>query len=92
MDNFRIKIRDFFNEKWLKSEKKNHEFRLSNNLNYLKREYSRCFCTEMSGSQLIEFLIDNELEKINKLPNYLGDYSSSKITNLKDEYKLNKVE
>lgn len=91
MDEYRRKIAIFFNEIWLKSEKQKVVLSMSKNMYLLRRTYSRVYNTNLSKSQIVELLISNELNRINMMPNYEGDYSSSNLTFLKDEYKLTKA-
>ena len=88
MDNFRIKIQDFFNKKWLKSRKRQEKLSLSANMDCLHDEYKRAYNVKMSASQICEMLIIDEIERIKSLPDYCGIYSGSNLVRLKCEYKL----
>jgi len=91
MDNFRIKIQDFFNKKWRNSRKAREQLSLSANLFTLQVEYERVYGVKMSTSQICEMLICGELERAEKLPDYCGVYTNSNIVKLRCKYELVKI-
>lgn len=88
MDEFRIKIINFFNTSWLKSIKSKYLLYLSPNIGELRFHYNRVFGTQMSVSQVCEFLIEQELERIKEMPNYSGEYLDTNLTKVRTETVL----
>jgi hypothetical protein len=85
MDDFRRKIVVFFNEKWLKSNKRKTSINVTNGLNSLILEYERVFNIRLSEGQILDFLVTNELKRIESFENYAGQYHRSNTVKLKQK-------
>ena len=89
MDAWRGKITKFFNETWLfkdrniKSNRKPVLISIAPSTQKLLDEYLRVYGIILSKSQIHEFLVLNEIEKIKDMPNYYGIYLNSNLTRLK---------
>lgn len=90
-DNFRIKLKDWFNFRWRGKPKFEYKLNYTSQIDDLIKLYERIYSTKMSRSQIVNFLIHKEIEEKAFEPTYEGDFSKSNIARLKDTYILTKV-